>query len=128
MLPKTNEPENYMNIIEEMEQNILKNSVIHIFDLIERVKHKIIKVSHEVSLKQIWDMMMEDHLTMAALESEPETENNFNPSSHKIPSCIQGFITHIDFLKYFLDNFEGDVKPFERTLQELDFDYAMNQK
>lgn len=39
------------NIIEEMEKNVLKNSVFHIFDLVTRMKHKIVKISHEKSLK-----------------------------------------------------------------------------
>lgn len=109
--------EHYMNIIDEMEKHVLKNSVLHIFDLVEGVKHKIVKMSHEANLKQLWDVMMDNNLKMSALESEADPEN-------KIPSFIQGFITYSDFLEFFIDNYEGDIRPFERTINELDFDYA----
>lgn len=110
-----------------MEKNILKNSVIHIFDLVQRMKHRIVKISHDASMKQLWDIMVEDDLKMAGLESEPDAENNFNPSSHKIPSFIMGFVTYTDFLEFFLNNYEGDIKPFEVTLKDLSVYYAMNR-
>ena len=94
-------------------------SVYHIFEMLQKVKHRIVKISHEATLKQIWDVLQEERLKMAALESIPDPEN-------KIPGFIQGFITYTDFLDFFVDNYSGDVTPFERTLAELDFVYAMN--
>ena len=56
---------------------------------------------------------------MSALESEADPEN-------KIPSFIQVFLTYADFLDYFVENYEGDSKPFEKSLWELDIDYTKN--
>jgi CBS domain-containing protein len=109
----------YTDIAEEMETK----SVFHIFDMIERIKHKIVKISHESSLKQIWDIMIEEGLKMVALESVPDPEN-------KIPGFIQGFLTYTDFLEFFVDNFDGNIIPFNYPLRELNFYYAvsMNKK
>lgn len=113
------ESENYVKIIEEMEKNVLKNSVFHIFELVTHVEHKIMKVSHEKSIRYIWDIMKEENLKMAALESEADPEN-------KIPHFIQGFINYVDFLDFFIDNYEGDARPFDKTLRELDFYYTQS--
>lgn len=113
------ESENYVKIIEEMEKNVLKNSVFHIFELVTHVEHKIMKVNHEKSLKYIWDIMKDENLKMAALESEADPEN-------KIPHFIQGFLNYVDFLDFFIDNYEGDPRPFERTLRDLDFYYTQS--
>lgn len=112
--PDSPERNMYSDIAEEMENK----SVYHIFEMIDRVKHKIVKISHESSLKQIWDIMIEGGLKMVALESVPDPEN-------KIPGFIQGFLTYTDFLEFFVDNFDGDVSPFNLPLRELDFYYAM---
>ena len=109
-----------MNIIEEMEQHILKNSVFQIFDLMNRVRHKIIKISHESSMLELWETMINNKLKMVALESVPDPEN-------KIPSFIQGFITYADFLEFFLDHFEGTITPFETKMKDLDFYYAKSR-
>ena len=116
---ENNDSDNYVKIIEEMEKNVLKNSVFHIFELVTHVEHKILRVSHEKSLKFIWDIMKEDNLKMAALESEADPEN-------KIPHFIQGFINYVDFLEFFIDNYEGDGKPFDKTLRDLDFYYTQS--
>lgn len=63
--------------------------------------------------------MVEEDLKMAALESEADPEN-------KIPNFIQGFLNYNDFLEFFIENYEGEASWFEKTLRELDFDYAMN--
>lgn len=96
-------------------------SVFHIFGNIERTKHKIIKKSHEDSLKSIWDVMQENGLKMVAVESIPDPEN-------KIPGFIQGFITFNDLLEFFVNNFDGNVTPFERTLKEIDLFYSMSNR
>ena len=64
--------------------------------------------------------MKDDGLKMAALESEADPEN-------KIPSFIQGFLMYTDFLDFFIDNYEGDSKPFEKSLRELDFYYTTSK-
>ena len=76
-------------------------------------------MSHEDSLKSIWDAMQENKLKMVAIESIPDPEN-------KIPDFIQGFLTFNDFLEFFVDNFDGDITPFERTLKEIDLFYSMS--
>jgi len=112
-----NEAENYVNIINEMEKGVLKNSVFHIFDIIvTRPAHRIVKMSYDKPLKDLWEVMIGDKLKMSALESEASPEN-------KIPSFIQGFVYYNDFLDFFLDNYDGDISDFELTLRELDFVY-----
>ena len=36
------------------------------------------------------------------------------------------FFTFNDFLEFFVDNFDGDITPFERTLKEIDLFYSMS--
>lgn len=121
-LPTNNssEQESYINIIEDMESHILKNSVLHIFESIPRMRHKIIRISHEASLLEIWKIMVDEKLKLAALESIQDPEN-------KIPSFIQGFVTYTDYLEFFLDNYEGSTSPFECKLKDLDITYAMSR-
>lgn len=104
--------ENYVNIINEMEKNVLKNPVFNIFDMVSKVTHRIVKINYDHPLKEIWDIMMDDKLKMAALESEANPEN-------KIPNFIQGFVSHIDFINFFVENYEGDVSDFELSLKQL---------
>ena len=65
--------------------------------------------------------MSENGLKMAALESIPDPEN-------KIPGFIQGFLTYDDFLEFFVDHFDGNITPFERTLKEIDLFYSMSMR
>lgn len=109
-----------MSIIEDMEKNVLKNSVYHIFELAEKVSHKIVKVGYDATIKDIWDIMMEEDLKMAAMQSEADPDN-------KIPSFIQGFISYNDFLEFFLDNYDGEIQPFERSLKDIDLFYARSR-
>jgi hypothetical protein len=70
------------------------------------MRHKIVRISHEASLADIWKIMVDEKLKLTALESIQDPEN-------KIPSFIQGFITYTDYLAFFLDNYEGSTSPFE---------------
>lgn len=94
-------------------------AVFQIFEQVECTKNKIVKIGHDQSLKKIWDIMQDQGLKMAALESKPDPEN-------KIPAFVQGFLSYNDFLEFFVDNYDGDVKPFERTLTEIDLFYSKN--
>ncbi len=92
-------------------------SIFQIFEQVECTKNKIVKIGYDQSIKKIWDIMQDQGLKMAALESMPDPEN-------KIPSFVQGFLSYTDFLEFFVENYDGDVKPFKRTLKEIDLFYS----
>ena len=104
-----------LTLLMKWKNSILKNSVIGIFDMFTKVNHKIIKMNYDRSLKEIWDIMIEDRLKMAALESE---SNN---------SFIQGYTTYSDFLEFFLKGYEDEIADFEIPIKSLTFYYAQRR-
>lgn len=72
-------------------------------------------MNYDRSLKEIWDIMIEDRLKMAALESE---SNN---------SFIQGYTTYSDFLEFFLKGYEDETADFEIPIKSLTFYYAQRR-
>lgn len=67
------------------------------------------------NLFEVWKVLNDNSLKMIALLNTPYT------SQAKTSIFVQGVVSKADLLNYFVNNYDGDIEPFEIPFKETEF-------